>query len=196
MYIQRFIILLSLILYSFSFQNLISLSENDTFKEEPQLISVSKNIVEKKEQEVTLIFQNSKICFKGLQQMYLRDKNENILYNISLIFKQQNKEMDNLIAVICKIDLLNSDIKPGNYMVESIKYKDKFYIDEKIIVQISKNKDFIEFIGINEILTHAHYFLFDFNYNEYVDLNAIKSIKIANEKKEFEFSLERCSITL
>ena len=102
---------------------------------------------------------------------------------------------DNLIAVICNIDLLNSDIKPGNYMVESIKYKDMFYIDEKNIVEISKNKDFIEFIGIDEILTSAHYFLFDFNYNEYVDLNAIKSIKIANEQQEFEFPLARCSIT-
>ena len=70
---QKFILFLSLIILSFSAE-----PEEEDFdkriEEEPQLIGITKGIVEKTKQTVGLIFQNSKLDPRGFQSLYLRQK--------------------------------------------------------------------------------------------------------------------------
>lgn len=65
--------------------------ENEIIEEEPILLTISKDIMEKKTQTITLIFQNSKLDPKGFQSICLKENKNNTLYK--LVFHVMKKSI-------------------------------------------------------------------------------------------------------
>ncbi len=102
-------LILFLILSSFLSQSIII--EDHKIYEEPRLIGVTKDILEKKKQQITLVFQNSKISPIGFQGLYLRGTKNNALYKVNLSCKDHKIFIANILGVFCEIDLKSSDIR-------------------------------------------------------------------------------------
>ena len=185
---QKFILFVLFIL-----NLIVNSNENEINEEEPILLAVSKDIMEKKTQTITLIFQNSQLDPKGFQSIFLRENKNNTLYKLDFSCSQKIYLADNLMSVNCELNLSSSEISFGSYVVESFRYKNMYFLNNKVIFEIEKNKDNIEFIGTEKIYSYPYmYFYPYFNYDELVDTSAIKSVKIANEQNEYEFSFKKC----
>lgn len=187
---QKFILFLSLIILSFSAE-----PEEEDFdkriEEEPQLIGITKGIVEKTKQTVGLIFQNSKLDPRGFQSLYLRQKKNNAFFIIPLKCKEKMPYAKNIMGVFCDIDLKREKILPGVYKVENVKYKYKYFLDEVTHLEIFKGHQ-PELIGVREIIeSDSHIWIF-FNNLEDVVPNLVKAIKFTDGEKEYEFNLGFC----
>lgn len=187
---QKLILLLSLIVLS-------SVATEEEFdkriEEKPRLIGITKDIIGKKKQEIGLIFQNSNLSPKGFQSLYIREKVNNTLYIIPLSCRDKMPYAKGIMGVFCEADLKTPNVNIGNYIIECIKYKDIFFLDEKTPLEIvnSENGNDLELIGIDDKIRFSQVRLF-FNYNNLVEPNLIKALKFADERKEYEVTLRGC----
>ena len=93
--------------------------------------------------------------------MRLSDKENNTQYIIPLKCMEKMPYAKNIMGVFCDIDLSHSNIIHGIYIVENIKYKDMYFLDEVTQIEILKS-DKLEFLGIQEKFKHyesIHFFL-------------------------------------
>ena len=191
-------LLLSLIIFSFLFQSIIATEvdeeEDNKIYEEPKLIGLSKGILEKKKQPITLIFQNSRISPKGFQEFYLRKDKNSTLYKVHISCKEKKPLTNDIIGVFCEIDLKSSDIRLGDYVIESIRYKNMFFLDEQTHFRILENKDYFDFIDIDRIIRVSQYNIYLNLSHTRMNVDSIKSMKIASKKKEYELELKRCHV--
>ena len=186
---QKLILLLSLIVLS------LSVELEDEFdrrkEEEPKLIGVTQGIKGKKKQEIGLIFQNSKLSPKGLQSLYIREKENKKLYIIPLLCKNTMPYAKNIMDIFCLADLETPNVEGGNYIIECIKYKNYFFIDDKTQLEVEDSHD-IELIGIKEVIFYYTQVGFYFKNKEYVDPKLLKLLKFAKDGKEYELTLSSC----
>lgn len=186
---QKLILLLSLFVLSFQVDLEDELDKR--IEEEPKIIGVTQGIMSRRMQEMGLIFQNSKLSPKGLQSLYIREKENKTLYIIPLSCKSTTPFAQNIMSIFCKADFKTPGVEAGNYIIECVKYKDFFFIDEKTQFEVLNSHD-IEFIGIQSLITYSDVELF-FNYNKFVDPKLLKLIKFAKDGKEYEVTLNHCS---
>jgi len=149
---QKLILLLSLIVLSF--QERLEDELDKRIEEEPKLIGITQGIMSKRNQEIGLIFQNSKLSPRGLQSLYIREKENKTLYIVPLSCKNATPFIKNIMNIFCKADLKTPSVEAGNYIIECVKYKDFFYIDEKTQLEVLNSYD-IEFIGIQSIICYS-----------------------------------------
>ena len=186
---QKLILFLSLIILSFSAESEEELDKR--IEEEPRLIGITKGIKDKTKQTVGLIFQNSKLSPKGFQSMRLSEKENNTQYIIPLKCMEKMPYAKNIMGVFCDIDLSHSNIIHGIYIVENIKYKDMYFLDEVTQIEILKSNR-LEFLGIQEKFQHYESIHFFFNYKDLVKPNLIKSLKFTDGREEYEISFRYC----
>ena len=79
---QKLLLLLSLVALSFAVELEDELDKR--VEEEPKLIGVTQGIMSRRIQEIGLIFQNSKLSSRGLQSLYIREKETKVIYTVPL----------------------------------------------------------------------------------------------------------------
>ena len=185
---QKLLLLLSLVALSFAVELEDELDKR--VEEEPKLIGVTQGIMSRRIQEIGLIFQNSKLSSRGLQSLYIREKETKALYTVPLECKNTSPFTKNIMNIFCKADLKTPNVEAGNYIIECIKYKDLFFIDEKTQLEVLNSHD-LEFIGIQSVIQKIQV-SFYFNYNKFVDPKLLKLLKFAKDGKEYELALKHC----
>ena len=185
---QKLLLLLSLVALSFAVELEDELDKR--VEEEPKLIGVTQGIMSRRIQEIGLIFQNSKLSSRGLQSLYIREKETKALYTVPLECKNTSPFTKNIMNIFCKADLKTPNVEAGNYIIECIKYKDLFFIDEKTQLEVLNSHD-LEFIGIQSVIQKIQV-SFYFNYNKFVDPKLLKLLKFAKDGKEYELTLSSC----
>ena len=79
----------------------------------------------------------------------------------------------NIMDIFCLADLETPNVEGGNYIIECIKYKNYFFIDDKTQLEVEDSHD-IELIGIIEAIFYYTQVRFYFKNKEYVDPKLLK----------------------
>ena len=93
--------------------------------------------------------------------------------------------------IFCLADLETPNVEGGTYIIECVKYKNLFFIDDKTQLEVEDSHD-IELIGIRGIIFHNTQIAFYFNNKEYVEPKLLKLLKFSKDGKEYELTLNFC----